>query len=52
MRIVKSVGVEHNNIVSPQNYSWFLQQTSAIAAMVFGSAKTKDAAVRQMAGGV
>ena len=43
---------EHNNIVSPQNYSWFLQQTSAIAAMVFGCAKMNGAGVPQIAGGV
>jgi uncharacterized membrane protein len=32
---------EHNNIVSPQRYPWFLQQTSTIAATVFGCAKLK-----------
>jgi hypothetical protein len=32
---------EHNNIVRPQNYSWFVQQTSTIAATVFGCAKIK-----------
>ena len=34
---------EHNNIVSPQHYRWFLQHTSAIAAMVFGCAEMKRA---------
>jgi hypothetical protein len=41
---------EHNNIVSPQNYPWFLQQTSAIAAMVFGCAKMKRGAMPQISG--
>jgi hypothetical protein len=41
---------EHNNIVPPQNYPWFLEQTSAIAAMVFGCAKMKGAAIAQIAG--
>jgi hypothetical protein len=41
---------EHNNIVPPQNYPWFLQQTSTMAAMVFGCAKMKRAAVPQIAG--
>ena len=43
---------EHNNIVSPQNYAWFLQQTSAIAAMVFGCAEMKRAAMPKMAGDI
>lgn len=41
---------QHNNIVSPQNYPWFLQQTSAIAAMVFGCAKMKREAMPQIPG--
>ena len=41
---------EHNNIVPPQNYPWFLQQTSAMAAMVFGCARIKRAAMPQIAG--
>lgn len=32
---------EHNNIVRPQNFAWFLQQTSSIAATVFGCARMK-----------
>jgi uncharacterized membrane protein len=40
---------EHNDIVSPQNYPWFLQQTSSIAATVFGYAKLKGAGVPQIA---
>lgn len=35
---------EHNNIVGPQNYSRFVQQTSTIAATIFGYAKLKLAA--------
>jgi hypothetical protein len=42
---------QHNNIVSPQNYPWFLQQTSAIAAMVFGCATMKRGATPQIPGG-
>lgn len=41
---------EHNNIVPAQNYPWFLQQTSSIAATVFGYAKMKRAAMSQIAG--
>lgn len=41
---------EHNNIVPPQNYAWFLEQTSAIAATVFGCTKMKRAAIAQIAG--
>jgi hypothetical protein len=40
---------EHNNIVSPQNYRWFLEHTSAIAAMVFGCAEMKRAAMPKIA---
>jgi hypothetical protein len=40
---------EHNEIVSPQNYQWFLQQTSSIAATVFGYAKMKSAAMPPIA---
>jgi len=40
---------EHNNIVPAQNYPWFLQQTSSIAATVFGCAKIKHAATPQIA---
>jgi hypothetical protein len=43
---------EHNNIVSPQNYRWFLQHTSAIAAMVFGCAEVKRAAMSKIAGDI
>ena len=42
---------EHNNIVLPQNYPWFLQQTSTIAAMVFGCTRMKRAAMSQIAAG-
>jgi len=42
---------EHNNIVPEQNYPWFLQQTSTIAATVCGSARMKGAGVPQIAGG-
>ena len=35
------VAWEHNNIVGPQNYSRFVQQTSTIAATIFGYAKLK-----------
>jgi hypothetical protein len=41
---------QHNHVVPPQNYPWFLQQTSAIAAMVFGCAKMKRAGMAQIAG--
>jgi hypothetical protein len=41
---------QHNNVVPPQNYPWFLQQTSTIAAMVFGCAKMKPGAMAQIAG--
>ena len=40
---------EHNNIVPPQNYPWFLQQTSTIAATVFGYARMKGAGMPQLA---
>jgi len=40
---------EHNDIVSPQNYPWFLQQTSSIAATVFGYARMKGAGMPQLA---
>jgi len=43
---------QHNNIVPPQNYAWFLQQTSAIAAMVFGCARMKRVAAHQIAGDI
>ncbi|MGA7079166.1 MAG: hypothetical protein WBQ43_23135 [Terriglobales bacterium] len=42
---------QHNEIVSPQNYPWFLQQTSSIAATVFGYARLKHAATPQIAAG-
>jgi hypothetical protein len=32
---------EHNNMVSAPNYSWFIQQSSTLAANVFGYAKAK-----------
>jgi hypothetical protein len=41
---------QHNNIVSPPNYPWFLRQTSAIAAMVFGCAEMKCGALPQIPG--
>jgi len=40
---------EHNDIVSPQNYPWFLQQASSIAATVFGYAKMRGAAMPPIA---